>query len=410
MINKVNRYVIYAFAVYPLLSFILVKLTNIGAGNLLGALLYFLALFVLFTREVKEVNFPTYLKYFLLFTVFTIYSDWINGNITEFIKYLYLNNIIKSFLILIVLENTYLDERLMKRLRKIMYAILVLSFVVILIQALFSPKFFVTDKVIEYLSSSLSPQKRYSSIFSWSGDVSLGFSIPFIISILISENYLDGQPKKNYLIYVLGFIITFLHKFRWVMISTLLVTLQTVNYSAGKVRSYIKYTFGLLLILVVSYNVMLFSGINVDKVIEDRILESDKKQLEDKSASTRLLAFVMFAKFFPQNPIFGTGGIQTDALKRSLGGRSSQIHVGFLSLFYYYGIVGGVFYLAFLFYLIKRLLFIAKRTKYWGSFYAMLTFITANLTLVSFDMYRMGIILAIVFHKYYEQLYLEEVE
>ena len=70
--------------------------------------------------------------------------------------------------------------------------------------------------------------------------------------------------------------------------------------------------------------------------------------MKEKSAGTRILAVYMFLEFFPENPIFGTGGVMKADLVRAIRGRSSQIHVGILSLFYYYGLVGGFIYLFFL--------------------------------------------------------------
>ncbi len=91
-------------------------------------------------------------------------------------------------------------------------------------------------------------------------------------------------------------------------------------------------------------------------------------------------------------------------LMKMKGSRTSQIHVGYLSLFYYYGIVGGTLYLFFAFYLLKKLYSIAKKTGYWGSFYAFLTyFISVMGTTVSFQIYFVGYIFAMVFHRFYEQ-------
>lgn len=122
------------------------------------------------------------------------------------------------------------------------------------------------------------------------------------------------------------------------------------------------------------------------------------------SAGTRILAFKLFFEFYPEKPIFGTGGIQTEELIKARAGRTSQIHVGFLSLFYYYGAVGGIFYILFLYHLFKRLHYVARNTRFWGSFFAMMAFVAANMTLVSLDVFKMGVILALVFHKYYESL------
>jgi hypothetical protein len=90
-------------------------------------------------------------------------------------------------------------------------------------------------------------------------------------------------------------------------------------------------------------------------------------------------------------------------LLHALRGRSSQIHVGYLSLLYYYGLIGGLIYLAFLFSIAKETLRVAKRTFHWGPFFAILQFILTNLTGVVFDLFMMGMVMAIFYHKYYSQ-------
>lgn len=87
-----------------------------------------------------------------------------------------------------------------------------------------------------------------------------------------------------------------------------------------------------------------------------------------------------------------------------LNGRSSQIHVGYLKLFYYYGLVGGILYLTFLGLLLKRMWGIGKVSSYWGGFFAFLAFAIANLTLVKFDLFHYGLLLAILFSNFFYKL------
>ena len=48
-------------------------------------------------------------------------------------------------------------------------------------------------------------------------------------------------------------------------------------------------------------------GIDFKGIVQDRILESNKSSSQHKSASTRLLAFEAFNKFYWDNPILGVG-------------------------------------------------------------------------------------------------------
>ena len=83
-----------------------------------------------------------------------------------------------------------------------------------------------------------------------------------------------------------------------------------------------------------------------------------------------------------------------------LHGRSSQIHVGFLSLLYYWGIIGTILYSLFLYYLLKKLYRISKVTKNWGPFFGWEGLVLANLTLVYLGPDQSGLYLSLVVVKY----------
>ena len=117
--------------------------------------------------------------------------------------------------------------------------------------------------------------------------------------------------------------------------------------------------------------------------------------------TTRFKAIENFIVFFPREPIFGTGVHLTDEIlsaSKSVG--SSQIHVGYLSHLVSYGLVGSFFLFGFWYLIAKKLLITAKQTNYWGSFFAFLTFLWAQATLVHFSIFYYGLIFALVFDKY----------
>ncbi len=84
-----------------------------------------------------------------------------------------------------------------------------------------------------------------------------------------------------------------------------------------------------------------------------------------------------------------------------LAGRSSQMHVGYVKLFYYYGLVGGLLYLTFLTSLLLRMWKIGRQCNYWGGFFAFLAFVIANFTLVRFDLFYCGLLLALVYTNHF---------
>jgi hypothetical protein len=90
---------------------------------------------------------------------------------------------------------------------------------------------------------------------------------------------------------------------------------------------------------------------------------------------------------------------------RELADRSSQIHVGYLSLLFYYGIIGGLLYFGFVYYFTKSLYSRAKVHGYFSPFYSWIGFLMANLTLSYFIPYEAGIFLVLLLDKYYMIIY-----
>lgn len=399
--NKLNIFIIYLFALYPVVGYIAADYINVAGHNLMGALVYCVTI-ITFFKKFEASKFPKYLKYLLFFVIITVFADALNSKIGNVIKYIYSNFYIKSFFVFFLIENIIVLKKHIKKIKLLLILVLVFSLVVFLIQILIDPTFFVLESYLER-SIDFDFQYRPPSIFSWNGPAAFGFTIPAIISILVSENYLEKKKTQNYILYSLAVFLSFLSKARWFMLSIVIVIFQIFIYEKGK---FIKYTIVTLLSIILAFQIMNYLDINYNRIIEERILEKNKGGLMEGSAGTRILAFKLFFEFYPENPIFGTGGIQTEELKDARGGRTSQIHVGFLSLFYYYGAVGGIFYILFLYFLLKKMNDVAKTTGFWGSFFTMLTFVAANMTLVSLHVFKMGIILALVFHKYYETLYL----
>jgi hypothetical protein len=250
---------------------------------------------------------------------------------------------------------------------------------------------------------------RLVSIFSWSED-RMAFGLSFLpILAIVTEVALKNKNKMFILFYFIGLIISFLNRSRITLIQFSLIFLLLPIYQGLKINTIIKYIglFGLFVII------LFFSlkGINVDviQIVNERILEKSKGGIIQGSGGTRILAFKIFAETFPESPVFGKGkffrkkGTDDIELHRLLGGRSYQIHVGYLSLLYYYGIIGGIFYLAFLITLTAKFYKDAKHTLFWAPFIGWLMYIFNNLTDVYLFFDFMGILLIIVINNYYVQ-------
>jgi hypothetical protein len=375
-------------------------------------LIYLVLLFLLLIFK-KKRKFPKYLVFYALFVLYTVIGDlFINNKMSDpnmitsilglpkIIAYIITNNKITSLLLLIIIENTVISDKAIANWIKILKYVVFISFIVIIIQ-IFIPDFFLSPREYDLAIYRFGDERRFS-IFSWINTNESGHSFPALISILLSIAYMNKDKIKVNIFSVIGILYSFLTKARYVMLSVLIVLFQYFSYNKVKLITVIKY----VLIIIFAFSIAFISlktlQVPVEELIVDRILETDRGEFENTTAYTRVYAFTLFKTFFPEKPIFGTGGSMDYDLMKMKGHRTSQIHVGWLSLLYYYGIVGGLFYILFAYFLVKRLFLIAKNTNYWGSFYVFMTyFISIMGTGVSFELNYMGFIFAIIFNKYY---------
>ncbi|MBU2974669.1 hypothetical protein [Zobellia sp. B3R18] len=354
-------------------------------------------------------------NYVIFYGVFVLYAVLCNMFVSEeleeggVVKYLYSDSLIQTFIAFLLLENISFPSKWMDWALKVFGLTLVLAAIVSVIQT-FKPFFFLkTDDLVQGLSYARmqeyynnNPQEvtgdvnRFidgyrHSIFSYINKVSVGVDAMAIFSILIAVN--SKKWIKTTLVFASAATVGFLSSARWIMLNFIVISSQKIWIGKNKFVKALKYGLYGLLLLTLVVIALSFSGIDLEKFIEERLLSD--------SAGTRLLAFEVFFKVFPHNPILGTMGIDTEEVVRLLRGRSSQIHVGYLKLFYYYGLVGGLIYLTFLGSLLKRMWNMGLKSGYWGGFFAFMAFAVANLTLVIFDLFHYGLMFAIIFSNYY---------
>jgi hypothetical protein len=180
------------------------------------------------------------------------------------------------------------------------------------------------------------------------------------------------------------------------MLGVVILSGQIIIENRDKIKSSIRYISTALLLGVILYFAFTYIGYDFVDFFNERLFAEGSF-----TESTRYRAFDNFVYFFPQQPIFGTGVHLTYEIaeaSRMVG--SSQIHVGYLSHLVSYGIVGSLLLFSFWFLLAKSLYNTAIKTGYWGSFFAFIIFLFAELTLVNYSIFFTGIIFALVFDKY----------
>jgi hypothetical protein len=278
-------------------------------------------------------------------------------------------------------------------------------FIIVIISLLFSliqlknPSFFVSPYILENMGNeTFLNENRIFSIYSWLDLNSLGITFPILIAILLSS--FSHKKMASPIIILSGMIVSFLTKARYVMISTIIVFSQYFFISKISLRKKVSILLIFFGSIMISLSVAKAMGYNIQEVINDRILE---KSTNMGSANTRILSYYVFLKVFPEHPLFGVGPETRPEVVRLLGGRAPIIHVGYLSYLYYYGLFGCFFLFLAIFFMLKRAWTIGSKNDFWGGFYGLLAFCAANLTMVYFNFSEMGIVLIIIYLRFFKE-------
>jgi len=400
MFNKIANNLLYLLALSPLLNIIAAAYFGITVIYIVAAISYFVLLLTVFEKQ--KIVFPYYLKAFFLFTLYATILNLVNTEFTFNINYWYNFSPMGFFIIALLIENTNITDQTIRGTLQAAKATLLVAFVVMIIQILINPMFLFNTRVIETSFDQIIWNERLTGIFSWTSQLSSGLDFIPLLAIVIST-YSANSRNKVFSWLVLGLIFSFFTRSRWIVINYLslfsIFVLQFRNMFSKNVIS-------ILAIVIFSFMALtLFDsyGVNVTDTIMNRFFEQDAGGLTKGGSSSRILAFEVFSKLFPKNPIWGVGLVLNDELISELGGRSSQIHVGYLALFYHYGLVGGFIYTIFLTSLMRKLYLTGKRINKWGAFLGWVGFILANFTLFYIGPYQMGLLVCLVFNKYYMQ-------
>jgi hypothetical protein len=382
---------------YPFWAYLFYSITKKPASIFVVLMLIPLAFYSLLT---KRIRIPKYLIFLILFTIYHLSSIFINNIFpagTNKIFFLLSDTNVFACLLFIVIESISFDDGFITKMNRLIFILVIITSIFSIIQIKY-PSFFVNPDITDNPDVMLYLGDRSFSIFSWINMNSLGISFPILISILLSVP--NFNKKNNSIIILIGIIVSFLTKARYVMMSAIIVLSQLFINSEIALRKRV-YSIVLIVGLVfVSAGVATFYGFNIQQVIDNRILE---KETGMGSARARVTSYEVFMIKFPEHPWFGVGPQTRDDVLRLLDGVAPLIHIGYLSYLYYYGVVGCLLLALAIFYLLKDGWFIGKKFGFWGSFYGLLSFCFANLTFVYFDLSEIGIVLAVIYLKYFSE-------
>ncbi len=402
--NKIIQYIfLILLPFYPLWAWLTYAMSkrNIGIFTIvlfIPVLIYYLA--------TKKIRVPGYLIFLILFTIYHFVSIVVNNIVSPQVNtaYYILSDVnLIAIVVLLVVENTEFEDWFIPLMNRLIFILVLISLVVSVIQ-IKSVTFFISPEIknnpgtITYLE-----QHRNFSVFSWISINSLGISFPILVAILLSFSSTD--KNRSPVVIFSSMIISFLTRARYVMISTIVAISQLFFVKKVETRKKIY----LLVLILVFVGLLIFIAntydFNIQQIISNRILE---RRTGGKSAGARLASLEVFLQVFPQQPWFGVGPQTRFDVLQLLKGITTSIHVGYLSYLYYYGIAGASLLFISLYLMLKRAWTAGKKYQFWGSFFGIVSFCLANATLTYFNLNEIGIIMAMIYLKYYNDKSLRE--
>lgn len=388
---------------YPFLAWLSYFVTDKGIHMVYSVFVLPYAIYLL-TGGTKK--FPKYLTFFALFTAYHIGSTIANNLVPKDMNIVYFllsDYKILALAFMIIIENTDFDKEYISKMSKCIFFIVVMSFIVSLIQTRDSQIFYNTHILVEGIDLSFLEEKRIYSIYSWINASTVGISFPILCGILI-ERY-GSKQSLLFIILICALTVSFLTKSRYAMVSTVVVFMQLFFSRRSFFMNLISLGFLGLIGIFIMLNIAKEFGYNIDEVISERILEKDGDMV---SAKARIISYEVFMQKFPENPILGVGPSTRDDVKQLLGEGIPIIHVGFLSYLYFYGFLGCFLFFSAIYYLLYRGWMVGRKYKFWAVFFGIVSFCLANLTLVYMELGDMGILLAILYLRYYANNYPDE--
>jgi hypothetical protein len=397
--NKITQlFFLILFPFFPFWAWFLSLIKDTQIEIYISLILIPVAFYFLIT---PKINLPKYLLFFILFTIYHLCSVYKNNLVpsdTNLLRFFLSDRNVLACLFFFVIENTHFDERFIRIMTRNIFIIVIISLLVSLLQIKY-PYFFVSPYVTanmereEYLS-----ENRIFSIYSWVDLNSLGITFPILVAILLS--FFSHKKLTFPLIVISGLVVSFLTKARYAMVSVIIVFSQLFFSSKIKLS---KKVYILLIFtgsVVISLSVAKAMGYDIQRVIDERILE---KSTHMGSANTRIYSYYVFLKVFPEHPMFGVGPETKTDVIRLLGGIAPLIHVGYLSYLYFYGLIGCFLFFFSIFYLLRDAWIVGTKYEFWGGFYGLLSFCVANTTMVYFNLSEMGIVLIILYLRYFKE-------
>lgn len=371
---------------------------NIGSSFIMfiGYLTILTGIIFLINGKIKRI--PPFTFLLLIYFIYKVISDYLfdmqmEGDIFRVLKYS--SPYLAFFFFLLLIENTYnIPDKLILRANRVIIATVFIAPIVSIIQVFNTDFTLIANKILETGYESIY-QIRRSSIFDLESNTA--FTLSFIPMLALVVSSLIKYKNLKYMAYlmVLASIPVFLSNTRVVMVGyfivIILILVQSKGFSMGIFRFIIIFFF----IAASIYLTLNLFGYNLDLYYNERIKEGP---LDD---SPRYDSYIAFLNVFPKYPIWGTGNPTADVIANSLSKGRNFIHIGWLSHLATFGIIGSLFFFVFIYQLMKFLYKSAKNSNFYAPLFAFTIYIVANFTFVEINLFTSGLILSLVYSRYY---------
>jgi len=397
--RKTIYFLLYILLFSPVLSYVYIVLLRLPKTILHFYVLIFFAFGLFFIINRKNIRFPKFLWLLAIYATYRLIWLFISDVSYHPLTFIYYSILHYSILFTVVMiYNTNFSSRFINRSFKIIKITVILAAIASIIQVFEHTFLYGWEYLGRELEGNLYTYRR-TSIFGFTDQNEVGLSYIPLGAVLIGSLLLK-RNKINLLYTILIGITAFLSNGRYIMIGFVILTIQYLIFYKIKILRTFKYILIVFISFFIIYQIILFLGYDMESWINQRLFtEGSIKE------TTRYKSIKTFATYFPQKPFFGTGVHLTNEIKEAseeIG--SSQIHVGYLSHLVSYGLIGSFFLFSFWFSLARHFYKTAKKTNYWGSFFAFLIYFWAQVTLVNYSIFFYGLIFALVFDKYYQDL------
>jgi hypothetical protein len=365
---------------------------------------YYFQVFVIFWGVIfiliKNIKIHLSLVYYFLiaYILYVITWSFFNGLFAQ--KGLFNDKNLANISILsiiIIIYNTKFTDKFIKNFLFLSKLTIILAVTASIIQVFNSNFLNVWERYNDFSPSVYNGDTytdRRTSIFGYINPNEIGLSFIPLLSVTVGLLYFNND-KKYFLFLIFGGIIAILSNSRYVIVGYIIISLILLK-SKNLKMSLIKYfliSFALFIILMQGLS---YLGYDFNAWYENRLFAEGSIY-----ETTRYKAWGNFVKFFPENIFWGTGVNMTNEIEMASNAiGSSQVHVGYLAHLLSFGIIGSFLLFGFWFLLARKLYKNAKKTMYWGSFFAFSTFLWSNFTLVYYSIFFYGIIFAFVIDKY----------